>query len=154
MQVLQPPACRNTLGLGFSAFARHYLRNHYYFLFLRVLRCFSSPGLPPLRDIPPCGRMGCPIRISADRKLFAPPRSFSQLVTSFFASESPGIHHTPFTISSYLILLYFYTFPIYPVLQPDIQVSRFSSFFIFPACQRSLSLTLLSQGECHGLKSM
>ena len=34
-------------GLGFSAFARHYLRNHFCFLLLRVLRCFSSPRLPP-----------------------------------------------------------------------------------------------------------
>ena len=34
-------------GLGSSPFARHYLGNHYCFLFLRVLRCFSSPGLPP-----------------------------------------------------------------------------------------------------------
>ena len=33
-------------GLGSCAFARHYLRNHCYFLFLRVLRCFSSPGSP------------------------------------------------------------------------------------------------------------
>ena len=32
------------LGLGFSDFARHYSRNHFCFLFLRVLRCFSSPG--------------------------------------------------------------------------------------------------------------
>jgi hypothetical protein len=32
-------------GLGCSAFARHYLRNHYCFLFLRVLRCFTSPGI-------------------------------------------------------------------------------------------------------------
>ena len=31
-------------GLGFSDFARHYFRNLYCFLFLRVLRCFSSPG--------------------------------------------------------------------------------------------------------------
>ena len=44
--VLQPRICRNIFGLGWSAFARHYLRNHYYFLFLRVLRCFSSPGWP------------------------------------------------------------------------------------------------------------
>ena len=29
---------------GSSAFARHYLRNNYCSLFLRVLRCFSSPG--------------------------------------------------------------------------------------------------------------
>ena len=36
----------STLGLGFSDFARHYFRNRFYFLFLRVLRCFSSPGSP------------------------------------------------------------------------------------------------------------
>ena len=39
---------------------------------------------------------GCPIRKFTDRKLFAPPRNLSQLVTSFIASESQGIHHTPF----------------------------------------------------------
>ena len=47
MQVLQPPRCRNTLGLGLFPFARHYLGNHYCFLFLQVLRCFSSLGSPP-----------------------------------------------------------------------------------------------------------
>ena len=31
-------------GLGSSAFARRYLRNHCCFLFLRLLRCFSSAG--------------------------------------------------------------------------------------------------------------
>ena len=47
-KVLQPRAVHcYTRGLGSSAFARHYLRNHCYFLFLRVLRCFSSPGSPP-----------------------------------------------------------------------------------------------------------
>ena len=39
---------------------------------------------------------GCPIRISPDLYLFAVPRSFSQLTTSFFASESLGIHLTLF----------------------------------------------------------
>ena len=34
-------------GLGSSAFARRYLRNHFCFLFLRLLRCFSSPGSRP-----------------------------------------------------------------------------------------------------------
>ena len=48
--VLQPLLCRNKTGLGCSPFARHYLGNHYCFLFLRLLRCFSSPGLPPLKD--------------------------------------------------------------------------------------------------------
>lgn len=41
--VLQPHNCRNNYGLGYSAFARHYLRNHFCFLLLWVLRCFSSP---------------------------------------------------------------------------------------------------------------
>ena len=40
--VLQPQGCRNSPGLGSSPFARHYLGNHCYFLFLQVLRCFSS----------------------------------------------------------------------------------------------------------------
>ena len=30
--------------MGSSPFARRYLGNRFYFLFLRVLRCFSSPG--------------------------------------------------------------------------------------------------------------
>ena len=41
-----PGRCRNNTGLGSYAFARHYLRNHFCFLFLRVMRCFSSPGSP------------------------------------------------------------------------------------------------------------
>ena len=41
--VLQPQQCLNIIGLGYSAFARHYLRTHFYFLLLWVIRCFSSP---------------------------------------------------------------------------------------------------------------
>ena len=36
----------STHGLDCSDFARHYFRNRFCFLFLRVLRCFSSPGSP------------------------------------------------------------------------------------------------------------
>ena len=43
---LLPPHGRNRAGLGCSPFARHYWGNHCCFLFLRVLRCFSSPRLP------------------------------------------------------------------------------------------------------------
>src|SRR5690606_32340379 len=39
--------------------------------------------------------VGCPIRISADQSVCARTRSFSQLITSFFASESLGIPHLP-----------------------------------------------------------
>ena len=48
-------------------------------------------------------RMGCPIRKSAGKRVFAPDRGLSQLVTSFFASESLGILHVPF--SPFLSLL-------------------------------------------------
>ena len=69
-----------------------------YFLFLRVLRCFSSPGsLHPSRVVTRSPAPGCPIRTSADHRIFAPSRGFSQLVTSFIASESPGILHVPFS---------------------------------------------------------
>ena len=36
--------------------------------------------------------MGFPIRISPDHRIFAPPRSFSQLITSFIGSQCQGIH--------------------------------------------------------------
>ena len=48
---------------------------------------------------------GCPIQRSPDQILFANPRSFSQLTTSFFASKSLGIPHTPL----YTFLQLFYT---------------------------------------------
>ena len=35
---------RSRAGLGSSGFARRYFRNRCFFLFLRLLRCFSSPG--------------------------------------------------------------------------------------------------------------
>ena len=40
---VRTPGCSHP-GLGSSAFARRYLRNRFFFLFLRLLRCFSSPG--------------------------------------------------------------------------------------------------------------
>ena len=40
------PECTHS-GLGSSAFARRYFGNRCFFLFLRLLRCFSSPGSPP-----------------------------------------------------------------------------------------------------------
>ena len=46
LMAVRTPECTHS-GLGSSAFARRYLRNRCFFLFLRVLRCFSSPGSPP-----------------------------------------------------------------------------------------------------------
>ena len=41
-----PQRRRHNCGLGSSPVARHYWGNHCYFLFLQVLRCFSSLRLP------------------------------------------------------------------------------------------------------------
>ena len=95
------PTGISTRGLGCSDFARHYFRNRFYFLFLRVLRCFSSPGSPPMSmcstwDITTLLVMSSLIRISADHWMFAPPRSFSQLTASFFGAIYQGILREPF----------------------------------------------------------
>ena len=85
-------------GLGYCPFAHHYSGNRSYFLFLRLLRWFSSPRLPPapidsVRDIHRW--MGCPIRKSPDQRVFAAPRSLSQLATSFVGSQCLGIRRVP-----------------------------------------------------------
>src|SRR3954469_6064777 len=60
-------------GLASSAFARHYSRNHYCFLFLRVLRCFTSPRYLPHPMNSDTGNttslvLGFPIRTSSDQR--------------------------------------------------------------------------------------
>ena len=45
-----PAARRHAAGLGYSPVARRYWGNHSYFPFLRVLRCFSSPGWPSQKN--------------------------------------------------------------------------------------------------------
>jgi hypothetical protein len=80
-------------GLGSAPFARHYSEHNACSLFLLLLRCFSSEGsLPALKqDDQDFSQPGCPIRISADRRLLAAPHGFSQPLTSFFATGYLGI---------------------------------------------------------------
>ncbi len=68
----------------------------FYFLFLRVIRCFSSPGslhytMYSCNDTITLLMVSSLIRISTALCLFAAPRSFSQLVTSFFGAMYQGI---------------------------------------------------------------
>ena len=84
-------------GLGCSEFARHYYRNHGCFLFLGVLRWFTSPRSLPTtmnssQDNRCSHRLGSPIRKSPDHRLLASPRGLSQLTTSFIAYLRQGIH--------------------------------------------------------------
>ena len=70
----------------------------FYFLFLRLLRWFSSPRLlpAPIYSVQDIHRwMGCPIRKSPDQCVFAAPRSLSQLATSFVGSQCQGIRRVP-----------------------------------------------------------
>ena len=90
------PEDPKTFGLASSAFARHYLRNLGWCLFLVLLRCFSSDGSPHMTILfimwyLSIAQVCCHIRISPDHRLFAAPRSFSQLVTSFIGSWCQGI---------------------------------------------------------------
>ena len=49
-------------------------------------------------------RVGFPIRTPTDLSLFAAPRSFSQLITSFIACLCQGIHHEPYLCLTLAIL--------------------------------------------------
>ena len=122
---LQPRPPRKVTGLGSSPFARRYLGNHYCFLFLRVLRCFSSPRSPPRQvGIRHLCRMGCPIRKSPDQWPVAPPRSLSQLVTSFLAVKSQGIPCAPLVTYSIITRC----FSLVPDRVSPLRTTVFSSF--------------------------
>jgi hypothetical protein len=77
-------------------FARHYLRNLGWFLFLELLRCFSSLGSPPcpyiFRTGYPCGWVS-PFGYVRIKAYLPAPRTFTQAITSFIACNRQGIHH-------------------------------------------------------------
>lgn len=100
-----------------------------FFLFLRLLRCFNSPGyrltdlyiqsadhLSSTGGVSPFGHLrltGC----------LPPPRSLSQAATSFIVSLSQGIHHRP--------------------------LLRFSHNPILKDCQKSFCLLLCNHQRLH-----
>ena len=104
--VLQPREGRNLPGLGFSPFARHYLGNHVCFLFLPVLRCFSSRGSPPYlsKDDRPSacrvapfrnprikGRLHLPEAYRSLPRLSSPTRAKASAMCPFLLSPSRNI---------------------------------------------------------------
>jgi hypothetical protein len=96
-------------GLASSAFARHYLRNHGCFLFLWVLRCFTSPRSlqPPYvfrRRSPDITPVSFEVSLFGDPRIEArlpAPRGLSQVTTSFIGSWCLGIHRLPLVACCY-----------------------------------------------------
>jgi hypothetical protein len=103
-------------GLGSSHFARRYFGNRCCFLFLRLLRCFSSPGsLPYTMDscMDTSGLLmpGFPIQISRGSKdICSSPRLFAAYHV-FHRLLVP--RHPPYALSSWLP-------PISPIPSPVI----------------------------------
>ena len=101
LQSITPERTRS--GLGSFPFARRYSGNRCFFLFLRVLRCFSSPGSPPyvmdwrMDGRSPSGRVSPfrHLRITAYLQLPAAFRSLSRLSSALSAKAS--------TLCSYLL---------------------------------------------------
>jgi hypothetical protein len=96
-------------GLACSAFARHYLRNHGCFLFLWVLRCFTSPRsllLPYVfrQRSPDITPVSFEVSLFGDPRIEArlpAPRGLSQVTTSFIGSWCLGIHRLPLVACCY-----------------------------------------------------
>ena len=142
-------------GLASSDFARHYFRNLCWFLFLVLLRCFSSDGSPPTPILFNAGWQsialpGFPIRKSTDLRLFAAPRSLSQLVASFFGSWCQGIPLAPwlawpFSLKESTQLPWFAPWLPHPFLQKIVLVLK----MIKELCRHSKEVFLLVFSYCY-----
>ena len=136
MAALQPRNCRNNHGLGCSPFARHYLGNHSCFLFLRVLRCFSSPGWPPVllqnitiaRDgLSHSGTCGS-IRICQSPQIFAACHALLRL-------REP--RHPPYALCNFLCLKRTLISVLIILFVTRFLLFLISPLLLFPSCQRT-----------------
>ena len=108
LRTLQPPKHRNATGLGSSDFARHYFRNRGFFLFLQVLRWFTSlSSLMPTYGFsgmfPRFAREGCPIRRSP---VITPVCGLPKLIAACHVLHRLSLpRHPPCALSSLTIEL-------------------------------------------------
>ena len=98
MQSFTPPCQAGRFRL--VPFRSPLLRESMFLSFPPATSMFQFTGFPPhgygftvrYRKFVP---VGFPIQTSAGQWIFAPHRSFSQLITSFFGSQCQGIHPAP-----------------------------------------------------------
>ena len=80
VMAVRTPECTHS-GLGSSRFARRYSGNRCFFLFLRVLRCFSSPGSLCMAMYSPYSDWSFSSRVSPFRHLWV--NGYLLLTTAF-----------------------------------------------------------------------
>ena len=113
--------CATSTGLGYSPFARRYSGNRFYFLFLRVLRCFSSPRSPPKAYVFSQGLTGFqpagfPHSDTFGSKLVC---SSPKLIAAYHVLHRRlAPRHPPWTLSSFKKLSKI------PLRLPDMQLSK------------------------------
>ena len=135
-------------GLGFCAFARHYSRNHFCFLLLRVMRCFSSPRSPStLSGMTQLHCAGLPHSdITGSMVICTYPMLFAAYHVLL---RLPEPRHPPFALCL-LFFLYRIAYNIY------MHTARCFVFYFFTSllssiCQRSSFLTSLAFGDAPGI---
>ena len=106
--VLQPRPVREPVGLGFSPFARHYSGNHFCFLFLPLLRCFSSRRSPTIESVTDLQSAGLPhSEISGSRVICTSPELFAayHVLLRLREPRHPPVALSYFFYSSYPLLI-------------------------------------------------
>ena len=155
MQSYNPPTAR-CRGLGSSHFARHYSGNHDCFLFLPVLRCFSSRGWLSF-EYHVFNVMGWPIRRSRDVMLVC---SSPWLIAAYHVLlRLSDPRHPPCALNCFkkikkleFVIIVVVTRPHFfrptkkwCVVKIVIELLDTRLTFIFPICQRADSLVANKQ---------
>ena len=118
-------------GLGSSRFARRYSGNRFFFLFLQVLRCFSSLRLPRSRvtshyasRVPPFGYLW----ILAYLQL---PKAFRRSLRPSSAPSAKAFTVRPLFLNHYHILLIRYFRAFFILTLYFYRLGQFSVHYIF-----------------------
>ena len=98
-----PGRCRRQPRFGLLRVRSPLLAQSLLLSFPPGTKMFQFPGFAPdVSQVPESLPAGFPIRTSAGHRVFAPHRGFSQLITSFLASESH--RHPPCALVRFLYL--------------------------------------------------